>query len=478
MCRFDSIILPKLSKSTRLQIIFAALAVFICFAAAQTAQAGYLYVLTEVNNGGNQIYGYAVNENTGALTGLPNLPVGTGNTGGFNFNSQQIAIDAANRRLYAVNDGSDTVSAYRINGDGSLTGLPFSPIALPNGRRWTSIVVHPSGSPLIVGSVDAGVNNLSSFAITPATATAAAGSPYATGTGVFTMALSRDGNYVYGGGSDAFPTFAGYSVDAATGQLTALGGSPFFGGTTPEGFATDNAGRLFHANLNGSAVRAYTTAAGIPTAVAGSPFGGPATIQQIYAVLHPNQNFYYIADRGVNQVIAYQIGNSGAATTLVQVAGSPFASGGTVTNSLVFNANGNYLFAANGSSRNLTTYRVDSGTGVLTNLNIQPANSNGVVGVLTGIAYLSPALAAATVSGRVFTPNGNGLANAFLTLTDSSGNSRVLQTSPFGYYRFVNVPTGDTYTISVVSKRFTFANPPPVITVNDNISDLNFTALP
>lgn len=478
MFRFNSKMFPKLSKSTQLQIIFVALAFFICFAALQTAQAGYLYVLTEVNNGGNQIYGYAVNENTGALTGLAGFPLMTGGTGGFNLNSQQITIDATNRRLYVVNDGSDTISAYRINSDGSLTILPFSPIALPVERRWTVVSVHPSGSPLIVGSVNAGVNNLSSFAITATTATAATGSPYATGTGIFTMALSRDGNYIYGGGSDNFSTFAGYSVNAATGQLTALAGSPFFGGSTPEGFATDNAGRLFHANYNSQTVRAYTTAGGIPTAVAGSPFSSPSTIQQVYAVLHPNQNFYYIADRAVNRVVAYQISNSGAATTLSLVAGSPFASGGSFTNSLVFNGKGNYLFASNGSSRNLTTYSVNSGTGVLTTLNIQPANTNGTLGHLSGIAYLSPALASATVSGRVFTPNGNGLANAFLTLTDSSGNSRVLQTSPFGYYRFVNVPTGNTYTISVTSKRFTFPNPPPMITVNDNISDLNFTALP
>lgn len=60
------------------------------------------------------------------------------------------------------------------------------------------------------------------------------------------------------------------------------------------------------------------------------------------------------------------------------------------------------------------------------------------------------------VSGRVTTPSGQGLRNAVVTLTNQSGVTRSVTTSSFGFYSFQGVPTGQTYTIRVLSKRFRF----------------------
>lgn len=64
--------------------------------------------------------------------------------------------------------------------------------------------------------------------------------------------------------------------------------------------------------------------------------------------------------------------------------------------------------------------------------------------------------ATAPISGRVFTPEMSGLKNAIVVLTDSSGVSRRVFTTPFGIYQFDSVPTGLSYTITVSSKRFRF----------------------
>ncbi len=84
----------------------------------------------------------------------------------------------------------------------------------------------------------------------------------------------------------------------------------------------------------------------------------------------------------------------------------------------------------------------------------------------------SPTAASVSISGRILTPDGRGLSSARVILTDGSGNSRTAITSSFGYYRFGEVSAGQTYIISVVSKRFQFTT--QVITVNEDVTELNF----
>ena len=91
---------------------------------------------------------------------------------------------------------------------------------------------------------------------------------------------------------------------------------------------------------------------------------------------------------------------------------------------------------------------------------------------------LTPTSANVSVSGRVLTANGQGIRNARVTLTNSTGAPRTAVTSSFGYYRFDEVEVGQTYVVSVRSKRFRFASDTQVLSVNDEISDLTFTALP
>ncbi|MFT3744439.1 MAG: carboxypeptidase regulatory-like domain-containing protein [Pyrinomonadaceae bacterium] len=80
-----------------------------------------------------------------------------------------------------------------------------------------------------------------------------------------------------------------------------------------------------------------------------------------------------------------------------------------------------------------------------------------------------------TISGRVFTPSGQGLRNAIVSLTDAQGTRRTATTSSFGVYGFDNVSAGQTYTLSVSSKRYRFA--PKILTANDNLSNVDFIGL-
>lgn len=86
--------------------------------------------------------------------------------------------------------------------------------------------------------------------------------------------------------------------------------------------------------------------------------------------------------------------------------------------------------------------------------------------------------ASVTIAGKVLTSTGRGIPNAIITVSDQNGNVRITRSNPFGYYRFSDIEVGETYIFSALRKGVTFANPTQVITVNDNLINLNFVSLP
>lgn len=348
---------------------------------------GYLYALRDVEGGDNLIYGFRADALTGALTALPGFPINSGGLGSFGAISELMAYDAANARLFVVNNGSSTISAYAVNrADGSLVELSYSPFAIPPGLMGC-VAVHPSGSPLVVG--DTFSSNVASYNITAGSAAEASGSPFGIGVDPFSCAFSQNGSYVYAGGNTGNNDISGFAVDAASGVLTPLSGSPFPSGElAPLAYVTDDSGRLFSTNVVSNQVRAFTTSSGIPTAVGGNPFTSGLS-EGVHGVLHP-AGFYLVADRTGNQVGVYEIAGSGSATTLTAVSGSPFASGGLYTDVLALSRSAAFLYAANGDSRNITTYSVNAATGALTNASTQPANILGDSGRIEGMAYAPP----------------------------------------------------------------------------------------
>lgn len=99
--------------------------------------------------------------------------------------------------------------------------------------------------------------------------------------------------------------------------------------------------------------------------------------------------------------------------------------------------------------------------------------SNRPFAVLT--ADLAPTAANVSVSGRVVSPSGTAVSGATVSITDAAGNSRTVKTGSFGHFSFENISGGETYVLGVKSKRYQFA--PQIISTNDDVADLVFTAL-
>lgn len=428
---------------------------------ARAAAAGFLYALTEDKvPKGSTINAFAVNESTGALTLVPGSPFAAGGNGSGLAAGERLAVDRANKRLYAINDGSDTLSAFSIDpGSGALTALPFSPIALGAGV-WVTVAVHPSGSPVVVG--DNNGNTLASFVITPTSSTAAAGSPFPAVT-VLSAAFSQNGAFIYTGGQSG-ELINGFSVNATTGVLNALANSPFATGSSiPNAYATDAAGRMFMSCPNPnfdnpafSSVRVFTTTAGIP-APAGGCISGLS--QGFHSTLHPN-GFYLVADQvAVSQIGVYQVTGSGAATTLTAVAGSPFATGGNSTQSIALNQLGTFVYAANAFSRNLSILSLNPATGVLGAPTLQAPDTLGTSGKTNGLAYISMVNSDVDLNVKIAGPAGvivagSGAGNAVFTITvknngpaDASGVKIAnTQKFPTGVTIVSEMPSAGTFT--------------------------------
>ena len=89
---------------------------------------------------------------------------------------------------------------------------------------------------------------------------------------------------------------------------------------------------------------------------------------------------------------------------------------------------------------------------------------------------LAPTAASVSIKGRILTPDGRGLMNARIVLTDMQGNSRTVSSGAFGYFRFAEVEAGETYILAAISKRYKFA--PQVLSVSEDIDDISFIAQP
>ncbi len=71
------------------------------------------------------------------------------------------------------------------------------------------------------------------------------------------------------------------------------------------------------------------------------------------------------------------------------------------------------------------------------------------------ITLVGTTAANTTVAGRVLNANGIPIPRTIVTLSNGNGAAFTSITNPFGYFRFLNVSTGN-YTISLKSKRYNF----------------------
>jgi hypothetical protein len=93
-----------------------------------------------------------------------------------------------------------------------------------------------------------------------------------------------------------------------------------------------------------------------------------------------------------------------------------------------------------------------------------------------GLQFIAPTAASVTVSGQVR----SGKAPVSNTTVMISGGNmtqpKVVKTNSFGNYTFDGLTAGQTYVVTVVSKRYNFPQSSIVLSVDDNIANADFEA--
>ncbi|HLY02541.1 MAG TPA: beta-propeller fold lactonase family protein [Candidatus Cybelea sp.] len=337
------------------------------------------------NYGSNNVSVYTVNVKTGALTQVKGSPFGAG-TEPFGATIIERTEDAI--FAYVTNEGSNDVSAYKVNPkSGALTqvsGSPFEAGSGPAAAAWLESQGGWGNSDLFV--TNTGSDNISVYKVNAKTGalTQVKGSPFAAGSGPTSVTGVENGGagYLYVTNIDSNNVSA-YNVNPKTGALTQVKGSPFAAGTEPDGVAdyVPNGSAqpaVYVANYGSDNVSAYTVnrKTGALTQASGSPFAAGTGPFGVACCYHPKGSSLpppdvYVANQGSNNISAYSVSGSGG---LTPVYGSPFAagSGPTGVGCIVVNDGSTYLYATNSGSNNVSGYAIDASSGALTQVTGSP----------------------------------------------------------------------------------------------------------
>jgi probable HAF family extracellular repeat protein len=221
------------------------------------------------------------------------------------------------------------------------------------------------------------------------------GSPFNSGkSGPTSVAVTAAGTFLYttnpfSGDNDV----AGFQIQGETGKLIPVHGSPFRAGGGPTAIAIDPLGKFAYvANQRTNDVSAFRidnqSGRLIPVSGATYPAGtGPSSI----AVDALGQSVY-VTNESSNNLSGYTINRQTGALT--PMTGSPFATG-THPVSVAVDPNDRFLYVANQGSDNISGFGIDSTTGTLYTLTASPwaAGSGGVRSVSVdpsgGFVYLA-----------------------------------------------------------------------------------------
>jgi hypothetical protein len=124
---------------------------------------------------------------------------------------------------------------------------------------------------------------------------------------------------------------------------------------------------------------------------------------------------------------------------------------------------------------------VENDVALLTLTNVKFFNGPGEVASSASPGQITfgpnlPTAAGAMVSGRVTDTNGRPISRAELLLTDNSGNIRRAISSPLGYFKFVDVPSGTVYILSASARRFVFHS--RAVSVDQDLADADLIGGP
>ena len=309
----------------------------------------------------------------GSPTSFPTGGLGSGSGLG---NQGALALSSGGRLLFAVNAGSDEISAFRVDGNaltalgnvGSGGDLPIS-LALSGDLLY---VLNDGTSPNVTGFRVAPSGTLTPIAGSTRPLSAAAPDAAQVGfspDGTRLVVTEKATNQIV-----TWPVLGDGTLGSATIQASA--------GETPFGFAFDKRGTLITSEAFGGAPDASVLSSYRPSGggwAAVSPLSATTETAACWVVVTPNGRFAYTTNTGSASVSGFAVGQNGS-LTLLDADGVTGATGGAPIDADV-SVSGSYLYTLNSAGQSISAFRIGS-EGSLTPIGTAtgiPAGATGLV---------------------------------------------------------------------------------------------------
>lgn len=344
---------------TRASLLIVALAGVMALSACGGSKKQNAYVTTPLNDG---VTSFRVNTNTGDLSQILGSPYPTG------VSPTAIRVHPSGKFAYVSNAGEDTISFYTIGSTGALTEV--TPRAV-TGDQPSDLVMDPGGKFLF--SINSAGNTVSAFSIDAKSGalSVVGGSPYQTfGFTPIRGAITPSGGFLYVANSNS-ATISGFAIDGS-GGLTQIAHSPIAVGNGPNWIAIDPSGKfLYVANLQDGTFSGFLIdgTTGQLQAMGGSPFGVSTTTTTIIPlsslVVDASGKYLYVtALNSSSNVYGFTIDSTTGVPTAF-ASGSPIAAGSGAA-FVVNDTSGQLIFVGNQTSNSLSGFKIDAATGALT----------------------------------------------------------------------------------------------------------------
>lgn len=201
-------------------------------------------VLFAVGSNPDVIYELAINGGTGELTSRSTtMEAGA--------DARSAVMDPTGKFIYWNDLTGGRIFAYATGGNGPLSPLSGSPVTVPSGGRPSNVFMVGGKflyAPLISGGI-------AGFAVNSSTGglTNIPGSPFPTTSNdpPPSVVVGPSGRFLYTVGGNLNTSVEGFSIDATTGALAMMAGSPFTTQATTGlgGLAVDNSGNFLYATV-------------------------------------------------------------------------------------------------------------------------------------------------------------------------------------------------------------------------------------
>ncbi|MGC2694929.1 MAG: beta-propeller fold lactonase family protein, partial [Candidatus Angelobacter sp.] len=261
---------------------------------------------------------------------------------------------------YVVGTGDNSIHALVENSIGDLVPLALS--SFPTNPRPVALALHPSRNFLYAANLTS--NTVAGFSIDHTNGVLApigtALPPTPVGSNPVSLGVNSGGQFLFvlnqGSVSPAAPaSISVFSIDPTRGLLTPVGGAPT--AANPQFLAVSpTAGVLYVSNGSLGTISGFVIGSGgALSEMAGSPFAAGGTIAGL--TIDPKGQFLYAADSANSKIASFTIQSSGA---LTPVAGSPFTTGlGPVA--VAVNGTATLLFSANQVGESVSAFKISSG---------------------------------------------------------------------------------------------------------------------